>query len=97
MEILSTLYALDFVEITYMDLNTTTNPPPSPSMHTYYITDSELQPSFFIDTVFHKWYSMVIGAVTVQFRDIPQCYFLYFNTLLAKYTEVNATLNNLFS
>ena len=42
MEILLTLYALDFVEIIYMDLNTTNNPPPILSMHTYYITDGEL-------------------------------------------------------
>ena len=42
MRILTTLYALDFVEIIYMDLNTTTNLPPNLSMHIYYITDSEL-------------------------------------------------------
>ena len=36
-------------------------------------------------------------VVAVQFRHIPQRHCFYtLNTLLARYTEVNATLNNLF-
>ena len=39
-------------------------------------------------------------AVAVEFHNVIifHCYTLiYFNTLLARYTEVNATLNNLFT
>ena len=42
------------------------------------------------------------GAVSVEFHDVPlrhcfQCFSLYFNTLLAKYTvQSNINLKNLF-
>ena len=37
------------------------------------------------------------GAVSVEFRDVPQRHcFSVFHTLLARYTEVKYKLNNLF-